>query len=94
MLCSLYFAGVEKENEKPEVGDLQGLALMAAQVTEDQKMSAIQEEWQLAAEILNQFFMMVYIIVAVLTFALIFLNAPGVVFDYPDPNMDEITRYY
>lgn len=67
---------------------------MAAQIAEEREMNIIQEEWQLAAEILNQFFMVIYILAALITFAVIFINAPGVVFTHPEPSMDEIIRFY
>ena len=89
----------EGRNEKVEKYDpaqdsLRGLALMAAQITEEEELGKIQEEWQLAAEILNQFFMIIYILAAFLTFSVIFINAPGIIYAHPEPSMDEIVRVY
>ena len=89
----------EGHNEKVEKYDpaqdnLRGLALMAAQITEEEELGKIQEEWQLAAEILNQLFMIIYIIAAFLTFGVVFINAPGIIYSHPEPSMDEIVRVY
>ena len=73
---------------------MKGLALMAAQITEEEELGKIQEEWQLAAEILNQFFMIVYMVAAFLTFCVIFINAPGIIYAHPEPFMDDIIRVY
>ena len=66
---------------------------MAAQISEDQEMAVIQDEWQLAAEILNQLFMVIYILAVLLTFGIIFINAPGIVFEHPKPSIDETIRF-
>ena len=67
---------------------------MAAQITEEEELGKIQEEWQLAAEILNQFFMNLYILVALLTFLVTFMNAPGIIFSHPEQSMDDIVHVY
>ena len=89
----------EGRNEKVEKYDpaednLRGLALMAAQITEEEELGKIQEEWQLAAEIMNQFFMIFYIMAAFLTFVVTFINAPGIIFSHPEQSMDDIVRVY
>lgn len=78
----------------PAQDDLRGLALMAAQISEEEELGKIQEEWQLAAEILNQFFMMIYIVAAFATFVGIFINAPGIMSSHPVPSMADIVRVY
>ena len=83
---------VEKYDQAQD--NLRGLALMAAQITEEEELGKIQEEWQLAAEILNQLFMIIYIVAAFLTFGVVFINAPGIIYSHPEPSMDEIVRVY
>ena len=88
--------GRKETAEKYDSGEdnLRGLALMAAQIKEEAELGKIQEEWQLAAEILNQFFMIIYILAAFLTFGVIFINAPGIISSHPEPSMEEIVRVY
>ena len=95
----LFFLDTEegpKENEKLDLAqeDLKGIALMAAQISEDQEMATIQDEWQLAAEILNQLFMVIYILAVLLTFGIVFINAPGIIFEHPKPSIEETIRFY
>ena len=50
---------------------------MAEKLIEDAESEALQDEWKLAARVLNRFFLWLYIIATVLSVGGVFVQTPG-----------------
>ena len=62
-----------------------GITMMAEQVLRKQEEDNIQEEWQLAARVVNRLFLICYLVAVVLSIFGIFLQVPGVLVSRPSP---------
>ncbi|XP_068705894.1 neuronal acetylcholine receptor subunit alpha-2-like isoform X3 [Montipora foliosa] len=62
-----------------------GITMMAKQVLRKQEKDNIQEEWQLAARVVNRLFLICYLIAVALSIFGIFLDVPGVLVSRPLP---------
>lgn len=62
-----------------------GITMMAEQVLRKQEEDNIQEEWQLAARVVNRLFLICYLVAVILSIFGIFLEVPGVLVSRPSP---------
>ncbi|XP_078383130.1 neuronal acetylcholine receptor subunit alpha-2-like isoform X2 [Oculina patagonica] len=62
-----------------------GITMMAERVLRKQEDEKVQEEWQLAARVINRLFLVGYLIAVVLSIFGIFLQVPGVLVSRPSP---------
>ena len=62
-----------------------GITMMAERELKKQEEGNIQEEWQLAARIINRLFLVGYLIAVILSIFGIFLQVPGVFVSRPSP---------
>jgi len=59
--------------------------MMAERVLGEQEEDNVQEEWQLAARVINRLFLICYLVAVVLSIFGIFLQVPGVLVSRPSP---------
>jgi len=59
--------------------------MMAERVSKKKKEETVQDEWQLAARVMNRFFLLGYVVAVVLSIFAIFLQVPGVLVARPSP---------
>ncbi|XP_073251624.1 neuronal acetylcholine receptor subunit alpha-2-like [Porites lutea] len=62
-----------------------GITMMAERVLKKQDEERVQEEWQLAARVINRLFLICYLVAVVLSIFGIFLQVPGVIISRPSP---------
>lgn len=62
-----------------------GITMMAERVLGEQEEDNVQEEWQLAARVINRLFLICYLVAVVLSIFGIFLQVPGVLVSRPSP---------
>ena len=62
-----------------------GITMMAERVLKKQDEDRVQEEWQLAARVINRLFLICYLVAVVLSIFGIFLQVPGVIISRPSP---------
>jgi len=62
-----------------------GITMMAERVSKKKKEETVQDEWQLAARVMNRFFLLGYVVAVVLSIFAIFLQVPGVLVARPSP---------
>ena len=55
---------------------VEGISIMANRVCKQERVQAVQEEWQIAAMIIDKFFFWLFIIIIVVSTVAIFLSAP------------------
>lgn len=67
-----------------------GINMMANQVLRKQEEDSIQEEWQLAARVVNRLFLICYLTAVVLSIFGIFLQVPGVLVSRPSPPTSDV----
>ena len=73
----------QQTHSTPFDGEDSGLVLMAEQLIEDAESDAVQDEWKLAAKVLNRFFLWLYTLSVVLGVVGIFLQTPGLIVARP-----------
>lgn len=67
-----------------------GITMMAERVSKKQEEEKVQDEWQLAARVINRLFLVGYLVAVVLSISGIFLQVPGVLVTRPlPPNSDD-----
>ena len=59
--------------------------MMAERVSRKQQEENVQDEWQLAARVINRLFLVGYLVAVVLSIFGIFLQVPGVLVTRPSP---------
>ena len=59
--------------------------MMAERVSKKQEEENVQDEWQLAARVINRFFLVGYLVAVFLSISVIFLQVPGVLVTRPSP---------
>lgn len=59
--------------------------MMAERVSREQEEENVQDEWQLAARVINRLFLVGYLVAVVLSIFGIFLQVPGVLVTRPSP---------
>ena len=59
--------------------------MMAERVSKKQEEETVQDEWQLAARVINRFFLVGYLVAVGLSISVIFLQVPGVLVTRPSP---------
>lgn len=62
-----------------------GITMMAERVSKKQEEEKVQDEWQLAARVINRLFLVGYLVAVVLSISGIFLQVPGVLVTRPSP---------
>ena len=62
-----------------------GITMMAKRVLRKQEEENTQEEWQLAARVVNRLFLICYLVAVVLSILGVFLDVPGVLVARPLP---------
>ncbi|XP_020615938.1 acetylcholine receptor subunit alpha-L1-like [Orbicella faveolata] len=62
-----------------------GITMMAERVSKKQEEENVQDEWQLAARVINRFFLVGYLVAVFLSISVIFLQVPGVLVTRPSP---------
>ena len=62
-----------------------GITMMAERVLRRQEEDSVQEEWQLAARVINRLFLICYLVAVVLSIFGIFLQVPGIFVSRPSP---------
>ena len=62
-----------------------GITLMAKRVQRKQEEDGTQDEWHLAARVVNRLFMICYLVAVSLSIFGIFLDVPGVLVSRPSP---------
>ena len=87
-VCFFFFIAPDEDAKQqthstPFDGEDSGLVLMAEQLIEDAESDAVQDEWKLAAKVLNRFFLWLYTLSVVLGVIGIFLQTPGLIVERP-----------
>ena len=62
-----------------------GITMMAERVSKKQEEENVQDEWQLAARVINRLFLIGYLVAVILSIFGIFLQVPGVLVTRPSP---------
>ena len=66
-----------------------GITMMAQRVVEKCEDDKIQDEWQLAARVINKLFMIIYLVAIFLSIVGIFLFIPGFITSRPEPPLTD-----
>ena len=61
-----------------------GLVLMAERIIDEAESSRQEDEWKLAAKVINRFFLSLYVIAVSLSVIGIFAQTPGFIIDRPE----------